>query len=105
MTAPFHRLLPIALFLTTHAFAQTPPADPLPEAPPDARKAGGVPYRYPMPAIAQTVREIQHSTQAMLLREYCADERIPDAFVNERLAMFSRQTGRTEDCRTLLDYL
>ena len=105
MTAPLHHLLPIALLLTTHAFAQTPSAEPPPDAPTDARKAGGVPYRYPMPAIAQTVREIQHSTQAMLLREYCADEKIPDAFVNERLAIFSQQTGRTEDCRTLLDYL
>jgi hypothetical protein len=105
MTALLHRLLPIVLFLAASAFAQTPPVDPPSEAPTDARRAGDIPYRYPMPAIAQTVREIQHSTQAMLLREYCADEKIPDAFVNERLALFSQQTGRAEDCRTLLDYL
>lgn len=70
----------------------------------DARGADGKPYRYPMPAVAETVRDLQHSTQAMLLREYCADKRIPDDFVNRRLAEFSRQTGRDENCRTLLEY-
>ena len=70
----------------------------------DAREADGKPYRYPMPAVAETVRDLQHSTQAMLLREYCADKRIPDDFVNQRLARFSRQTGRDENCRTLLEY-
>lgn len=70
----------------------------------DARAADGKPYRYPMPALAETVRELQHSTQAMLLREYCADKGISDDFVNRRLAAFSRQTGRDENCRTLLEY-
>ena len=70
----------------------------------DARAADGKPYRYPMPAVAETVRDLQHSTQAMLLREYCADKRISDDFVNQRLAAFSRQTGREENCRTLLEY-
>jgi hypothetical protein len=103
LSLPLSLLLAI-LLASPCALARTPdvpPADP----PPDARKAGGKPYRYPMPAIAQTVREVQHSTQAMLLREYCADEKIPDKFVNERLALFSRQTGRAEDCSTLLEYL
>lgn len=105
MTALLRRFLPVALLVSAGAFAQTPPADPVPDTPVDARKAGDKPYRYPMPALAQTVRDVQHSTQAMLLREYCTDLKIPDAFVNERLAIFSRQTGRPEDCRTLLDYL
>ncbi len=70
----------------------------------EARGADGKPYSYPMPAVAETVRDLQHSTQAMLLREYCADKRIPDDFVNRRLAEFSRQTGRDENCRTLLEY-
>lgn len=96
-------LLSLAL-LACAVEAQTAEPAAADEPPPDARKAGGKPYRYPMPAIAQTVREVQHATQAMLLREYCADEKIPDEFVNERLAEFSRQTGRSEDCRTLLDY-
>src|SRR5690554_1250437 len=96
-------LLTLAL-LAPVAGAQTPEPPPADEPLPDARKAGDKPYRYPMPAIAQTVREVQHATQAMLLREYCADEKIPDEFVNERLAVFSRQTGRPEDCRTLLEY-
>lgn len=106
---PCMNTLRIVLLLTFALFAfavgaQAPDPAAADEPLPDARKAGDKPYRYPMPAIAQTVREVQHATQAMLLREYCADEKIPDEFVNERLAQFSRQTGRQEDCRTLLDY-
>lgn len=95
-----HCTLLLTLLAALPALAQLP--EPAPR--PDARKAGDQLYRYPMPAIADTVRQIQHSTQAMLLMEYCADERIADGFVNQRLAEFSRQTGRKEDCRTLLDY-
>lgn len=102
---PFRLFLLPALLTALPALAQAPDPPPPPaDPPPDARKAGDQPYRYPLPALAQTVREVQHSTQAMLLMEYCADERIPDAFVNQRLAEFSRQTGRQEDCRTLLEY-
>ncbi|MDX5364472.1 MAG: hypothetical protein LPJ91_09995 [Pseudazoarcus pumilus] len=102
-TARLSLLLAVVL-LAPCGIAQTPDPAPADDPLPDARKAGDKPYRYPMPAIAQTVREVQHATQAMLLREYCADEKIPDQFVNQRLAEFSRQTGRAEDCRTLLDY-
>jgi len=101
----FRPVLLAALLLATGPVpAQTSDPAPASGAPSDARRAGDRPYRYPMPAIAHTVREVQYSTQAMLLMEYCADTRIPDAFVNERLAEFSRQTGRREDCRTLLEY-
>lgn len=86
--------------------AQAPTGDALPAVEPlqDARKAGDKLYRYPLPAVAHTVRELQHAAQAMILREYCADRQIPDEFVSQRLAEFSRQTGRPEDCRTLLEY-
>lgn len=102
---PVRLSLLLALLTALPALAQTPDPAPTPdEPPPDARKAGDQPYRYPLPAITYTVRQAQHSTQAMLLMEYCADERIADEFVNQRLAEFSRQTGRQEDCRTLLEY-
>jgi hypothetical protein len=42
--------------------------------------------------------------QAMILRDYCANEKLPDDFVRDRLARFGRITGREEDCQSLLDY-
>lgn len=69
-----------------------------------ARQAGDEPYRYPQPALAHTVRDLQHLSLAITLREYCADEKIPDDFVDARLAEFGDITGRKEDCRSLLDY-
>lgn len=90
------------------AVAQLAPAVPAAEAavvaPENAREGGGLPYRYPMPALAQSVREMQYTAQAMILREYCADKTIPDDFVNERLVEFSKITGRPENCRSLLEY-
>lgn len=59
---------------------------------------------YPLPALADTVVRMQHVAQAMQLREYCANRRLADEFVRERLQRFSRLTGREEDCQTLLDY-
>lgn len=59
---------------------------------------------YPFPALADTVARMQHVAQAMQLREYCANQRLADEFVRERLQRFSRLTGREEDCQTLLDY-
>ncbi len=59
---------------------------------------------YPLPALADTVARMQHVAHAMQLRDYCANRRLPDAFVRERLQRFSRLTGREEDCQTLLDY-
>lgn len=69
-------------------------------APPVWRSTAG----YPFPALADTVARMQHVAQAMQLRDYCANRRLPDAFVRERLQRFSRLTGREEDCQTLLDY-
>lgn len=69
-----------------------------------ARRAGDRPYRYVQPAVGQTVRELQHASLAITLREYCADESIADEFVDARLAEFSAMTGRPEDCRSLLEY-
>ena len=54
--------------------------------------------------MADTVRRLQFSAQAMQLREYCADRRVPDDFVRERLQRFGRLTGRDETCGTLADY-
>ncbi|BAL23451.1 hypothetical protein AZKH_1121 [Azoarcus sp. KH32C] len=70
-----------------------------PKRPPFRDTAG---YRYP--AISSTVRDMQNMAYAMQLRDYCADDRVSDDFVKEQLARFSRVTGRTETCRTLLAY-
>jgi hypothetical protein len=59
-------------------------------------------YRYP--ALSRTVRDMQNLAYAMQLRDYCADDRLSDEFVKAQLARFSRITGRTETCRTLLAY-
>jgi len=59
---------------------------------------------YPFPALADTVAAAQNMAQAMILRDYCANKKLPDDFVRERLALFSRITGREEDCRGLGDY-
>nr|WP_068637121.1 hypothetical protein [Thauera butanivorans] len=67
---------------------------------PEWRKTDG--YRFP--AVAKTVEDMQNLAYAMQLREFCANVRIPDDFVRERLNRFSAMTGREEDCRTLLDY-
>ncbi len=59
---------------------------------------------YRFPAIAKTVEDLQYLAYAMQLREYCANRRVSDDFVRERLKRFSAMTGREESCRTLLDY-
>lgn len=59
---------------------------------------------YPFPALSRTVRDMQHLAYAFQLRDYCADERVPDAFVRLQLARFSLITGRDETCRSLGDY-
>ena len=64
------------------------------------RDVGG--YRFP--ALASTVAAAQNMAQAMILRDYCANAKVPDDFVRERLARFSRITGREENCQSLLDY-
>ena len=47
---------------------------------------------------------MQNLAYAMQLRDYCADDRVPDEFVKAQLAHFSRITGRNETCKTLLAY-
>ncbi|MDR1462996.1 MAG: hypothetical protein LBI68_07670 [Azoarcus sp.] len=59
---------------------------------------------YGFPALAVTVAAAQNMAYAMILRDYCANARLPGKFVRERLALFSRMTGREESCRSLLDY-
>ena len=59
---------------------------------------------YRFPAAGKTVADMQNAAHAMRLREYCADARVKDEFVRERLERFSAITGRKETCRTLLDY-
>jgi hypothetical protein len=113
---PFGVVACLALLVAAGVRAQAaPPAAgsstaPVPEGkspekgaarkPPPFRDTTG--YRYP--AISRTVRDMQNMAYAMQLRDYCADERVPDEFVKEQLAHFSRITGREETCRTLLAY-
>lgn len=59
---------------------------------------------YLFPAISKTTGDLQNVAYAMQLRDYCADKRISDAFVRDRLMRFARITGRVETCQTLLDY-
>lgn len=59
---------------------------------------------YRFPALASTVAAAQNMAQAMILRDYCANTKVPDDFVRERLTRFSRITGREESCQSLLDY-
>lgn len=59
---------------------------------------------YIFPAIAKTVTDMQNVAYAMTLRDYCADRRVPDDFVRERLKRFSAMTGREETCPSLMDY-
>ncbi len=84
--------------------AQQAPAAPAGAAanapPPEWRRTDG--YRFP--ALADSVRRLQYAAQAMQLREYCADRRVPDDFVRERLQRFGRMTGREETCASLQDY-
>lgn len=77
------------------------PAAPAASAPtPEWRRTDG--YRFP--ALADSVRRLQYAAQAMQLREYCADRRVPDDFVRERLQRFGRLTGREETCASLQGY-
>jgi len=66
----------------------------------DFRDVSG--YRFP--ALARTRRDLQNVATAIQLREYCADDKLDAAFVRRQLERFSRITGRSESCRTLLDY-
>lgn len=59
---------------------------------------------YRFPALAQTVASAQNMAWALVLREYCANKRISDDFVRERLAWFSQLTARQETCKSLNDY-
>ena len=81
--------------------AQRAPAAAAASTPtPEWRRTDG--YRFP--ALADSVRRLQFAAQAMQLREYCADRRVPDEFVRERLQRFGRMTGREETCASLVDY-
>lgn len=59
---------------------------------------------YPFGALADTALRLELVAKAMQLRDYCADRRVQDEFVRERLRRFSALSGRPEDCRSLLDY-
>ncbi|MBN8442531.1 MAG: hypothetical protein J0M28_12665 [Thauera sp.] len=96
------------------AAAPAPAASGAPQGTPAAASvaAPGKPPRpewrdtsaYRFPAVAKTVSDLQNLAHAMRLRDYCADGRVKDEFVRERLDRFSVITGRPETCRTLLDY-
>jgi hypothetical protein len=76
--------------------AATSPAEPKK----DWRETHGIPF----PSLASVAEASRNMAQALNLREFCANSAVPDDFVRERLARFSRMTGREEDCRSLLDY-
>ncbi|MDR1064616.1 MAG: hypothetical protein LBL48_11935 [Azoarcus sp.] len=82
------------------AAALAEPDQPAKPSGEDERDTSG--YRFP--ALAVTVAAAQNMAYAMILRDYCANARLPAAFVRERLARFSRMTGREESCPSLLDY-
>lgn len=102
------------------AAQQAPQAQRAQQAPAAAPQAAGgqggaAPQAAPVPdwrrtdayvfgAIGNVTRRMQFVAQAMQLRDYCADRRVPDAFVQGRLQQFGRMTGREETCTTLLDY-
>jgi hypothetical protein len=105
----------LLLFMPTLVVGQpAPDATPLPPAAPVTEQgetpsvSSGKNWRdtsgYPFPALADTVAAAQNMVQAMILRDYCANKKISDDFVRERLNRFSRITGREEDCQSLLDY-
>lgn len=113
----------LACVFSIGAWAQGAPPTKPPAESPAARsaatkgsKAGAPPAKAParpewrdttgyrFPAVGKTVTDMQNAAHAMRLREYCADARVKDEFVRERLERFSAITGRKETCRTLLDY-
>ncbi|MDR0700879.1 MAG: hypothetical protein LBF61_00460 [Azoarcus sp.] len=98
----FLAVLPLSAagLLFVPALAQEAPRQPAKPSGEDARDTSG----YPFPALAVTVAAAQNMAYAMILRDYCADTRLPMEFVRERLARFSRMTGREETCKSLLDY-
>ncbi len=59
---------------------------------------------YPFHTLASISLRLQLVSQAMQLREWCANSAISDDFVRDRLARFSALSGRRETCRSLLDY-
>ncbi len=124
MRFPVVLLFGVALLTSAPACAQQPaapaasgtappagvarPATPAPAAG-AAKAAGELPawrdvsgYRFP--PLARVVADMQNLAHALQLRDYCADRRVADDFVRERLARFSRITGREETCATLRDY-
>lgn len=90
---------PVVTQGSTPALPSVVPPVPGAERPPWRQLNG-----YAFPALADTVSSMQNMSYAMQLRDYCADGRIEDDFVRDRLARFSRMTGREEDCSTLLRY-
>jgi len=98
----------LALLLAGSVYAQPAPSGATQAAPPEAVGKPVEPFRdtigYRYPALSRTVRDMQNLAYAMQLRDYCADDRVSDEFVKAQLERFSRITGRTETCRTLLAY-
>ncbi|MDR0564130.1 MAG: hypothetical protein LBG78_04245 [Azoarcus sp.] len=116
----FSRIFLVLAFVPALAAAQDSPSAPPPSAPaesaalpsdvspkpepPKAEKNGRDTSGYRFPAITTTVAAAQNMAYAMILRDYCADKKIPDDFVSGQLARFGKITGREETCRSLLDY-
>ena len=88
--------------------AQQPSAPAIESETPTEQPAARPEWRntdaYPLPALARTVADMQNLAHAMQLREFCANTRVPDDFVRERLDRFGAITGRVESCSSLLDY-
>ncbi len=117
-------ILPLMLLWSTAAVAQQAAAPVVPAgaaleapaAPVDAAAnaaAGAVEEEdedwrdtsaYPFYALADVALRLQLVSQAMQLRDWCANGAVSDDFVRDRLARFSALSGRRETCRSLLDY-
>jgi hypothetical protein len=91
------------LSLATPVLAQAPsraPEDADTDQTRFARSLDG----YQFPSLAQTTARMQNIAHAIRLRDYCADQGVPDAFVRVQLERFSLITGRPENCASLRDY-
>ncbi|MFN3984425.1 MAG: hypothetical protein ACK4KV_03000 [Rhodocyclaceae bacterium] len=92
------------VFGQTEAVPGAAAEEPTPPAADDPPRDFRDTSRYRFQAAASTVHDLQMLAYAMQLREYCANRRISDDFVRDRLARFSTMTGREEDCASLADY-
>lgn len=94
----------VPLFLSAQAPADDDGAEAASAAAEERKEALRDTSGYAFPPLSRTVRGAQFMAYAMTLRDYCSDQRVDAAFVQERLARFAVMTGREETCASLSDY-